>query len=81
MYRDASKVGELKELIKDVYPQPEIVTGDAGAIEVASYPDAESVITGIVGCAGIAPHQCSALTSPTKNIPGCYVEIGVPYTA
>ena len=33
--RDASKVAELKELIKDVSPQPEIMVGDAGAVEVS----------------------------------------------
>ena len=32
--RDASKVSQLKELIKDVHPQPEIMVGDAGAVEV-----------------------------------------------
>lgn len=53
--RDGSKVNELKELIRDAPEQPEIVVGDAGAVEVAVHPDAEAVITGIVGCAGLQP--------------------------
>lgn len=32
--RDASKVSELKALIKDVPQQPEILVGDEGAVEV-----------------------------------------------
>ncbi len=43
--RDASKVGELKERLKGAH-MPEIVVGDAGAVECAQHPDAEAVITG-----------------------------------
>jgi 1-deoxy-D-xylulose-5-phosphate reductoisomerase len=39
----------------DVDPQPIILAGDAGVVEVARYGDAESVVTGIVGCAGLLP--------------------------
>eukprot|EP00882_Tetradesmus_deserticola_P014851 GHRQ01015804.1.p1 GENE.GHRQ01015804.1~~GHRQ01015804.1.p1 ORF type:complete len:440 (+),score=184.76 GHRQ01015804.1:98-1417(+) len=53
--RDASKVQQLQELIKDVSPQPEILIGDEGAVEVARHPDIEAVVTGIVGCAGLLP--------------------------
>jgi 1-deoxy-D-xylulose-5-phosphate reductoisomerase len=53
--KDASKVNELKEAIKDVDQQPEILVGDEGAIEVARHSDAEAVVTGIVGCAGLLP--------------------------
>ena len=58
--RDASKVKDLKELIKDVDKQPEIMTGQQGAIAVAEHPDADAVITGIVGCAGLQP-TCAAI--------------------
>jgi 1-deoxy-D-xylulose-5-phosphate reductoisomerase len=34
--KDASKVKQLQELIKDVSPQPEILVGDEGAVEVRS---------------------------------------------
>ena len=34
--RDASKVPQLRELIADVSPQPEILVGDEGAVEVRS---------------------------------------------
>lgn len=44
--RDASKVEELKELLRGAPVQPEIVVGDEGAVEVAVHPDAEAVITG-----------------------------------
>ena len=58
--RDSSKVQDLKELIKDVEKQPEIVTGQQGAVAVAQHPDADAVITGIVGCAGLQP-TCAAI--------------------
>jgi 1-deoxy-D-xylulose 5-phosphate reductoisomerase len=35
--------------------QPEILVGDEGAVEVARHKDAEAVVTGIVGCAGLLP--------------------------
>ena len=47
--RDASKVAELKEAIQGVQPQPEILVGEEGAIEVARHPDVDAVVTGIVG--------------------------------
>ena len=47
--RDASKVAELKEAIRDVPRQPEILVGDEGAIEVARHPEIDAVVTGIVG--------------------------------
>ena len=47
--RDASKVEELKEAIKGVDRQPEILVGDEGAIEVARHSDVDAVVTGIVG--------------------------------
>jgi len=46
---------ELQAAIADVTPQPILVAGEAGVIEVAAYGDAEAVVTGIVGCAGLLP--------------------------
>ena len=57
---DASKVQQLKELICNVPKQPEIMTGQEGAVAVAKHPDADAVITGIVGCAGLQP-TCAAI--------------------
>ncbi|MGF1934093.1 MAG: 1-deoxy-D-xylulose-5-phosphate reductoisomerase [Nostoc sp. ChiQUE02] len=49
------KLPALKEAIKDLDPQPILLAGDAGVIEVARYGDAQTVVTGIVGCAGLLP--------------------------
>jgi len=51
----AEKLPELREAIKDVNPQPILLAGEAGVIEVARYGDAQTVVTGIVGCAGLLP--------------------------
>ena len=53
--RDETKLTELKEAIADLDYQPTILAGEEGVIEVARYGDAESVVTGIVGCAGLLP--------------------------
>lgn len=53
-------VAALKELIKDAPSQPEIVVGMDGQCAVASHPDIEAVVTGIVGCAGLKP-TCAAI--------------------
>ncbi|MEO1621973.1 MAG: 1-deoxy-D-xylulose-5-phosphate reductoisomerase, partial [Cyanobacteria bacterium J06632_3] len=53
--RDESKLDELKSAIAALDPQPKILAGEAGIVEVARYGDAEAVVTGIVGCAGLLP--------------------------
>lgn len=52
---DESKLSELKAAIADLDPQPILLGGHAGVVEVARYGDAEVVVTGIVGCAGLLP--------------------------
>lgn len=52
---DESKLTELKAALADVDPQPQILAGADGIVEVARYGDAEVVVTGIVGCAGLLP--------------------------
>jgi 1-deoxy-D-xylulose-5-phosphate reductoisomerase len=51
----ADRLGDLKAALADVDPQPQIVAGEEGVAEVARYGDAEAVVTGIVGCAGLLP--------------------------
>ncbi len=52
---DESKLSELKAAIAPLNPQPIILAGEEGIVEVARYGDAEAVVTGIVGCAGLLP--------------------------
>jgi 1-deoxy-D-xylulose-5-phosphate reductoisomerase len=52
---DAEKLPDLKAAIANLDPQPILVAGEAGVVEVARYGDAEAVVTGIVGCAGLLP--------------------------
>ncbi|KAL6497469.1 hypothetical protein OROGR_029398 [Orobanche gracilis] len=53
--RNKSLIDELKEILADVKDKPEIISGEQGIIEVARHPDAVTVVTGIVGCAGLKP--------------------------
>eukprot|EP00252_Welwitschia_mirabilis_P021452 TRINITY_DN5510_c0_g1_i1.p1 TRINITY_DN5510_c0_g1~~TRINITY_DN5510_c0_g1_i1.p1 ORF type:complete len:501 (+),score=103.57 TRINITY_DN5510_c0_g1_i1:84-1505(+) len=53
--RDKSLAVELTEALSDTKIKPEIVFGEEGIIEVAKHPEAVSVVTGIVGCAGLKP--------------------------
>ncbi len=50
-----AKLPEFKDAIANLDYHPIIVAGAQGTIEVAGYGDAQSVVTGIVGCAGLLP--------------------------
>jgi 1-deoxy-D-xylulose-5-phosphate reductoisomerase len=50
-----NQLQDLKSLISDLDYTPIILAGTEGVIEVARYGDSESVVTGIVGCAGLLP--------------------------
>ena len=49
------KLPELQNAIADMPNPPKILVGGEGVAEVARYGDSESVVTGIVGCAGLLP--------------------------
>jgi 1-deoxy-D-xylulose-5-phosphate reductoisomerase len=52
----AEKEGELRERLKAAgVPAPEIVVGEMGQTAVAVAPGADTVVTGVVGCAGLLP--------------------------
>lgn len=53
--RNEALIDELREAIADVEHKPEIIPGEEGLVEVARHPDAATVVTGIVGCAGLKP--------------------------
>lgn len=48
-------IQELRDAIADIDPQPILLAGETGVVEVAKYGDARAVVTGIVGCAGLLP--------------------------
>ncbi len=52
---EAAKLPELKAAIADLDPQPILLAGEEGVIEVARFAAADVVVTGIVGCAGLLP--------------------------
>jgi 1-deoxy-D-xylulose-5-phosphate reductoisomerase len=52
---NGKKLAELREAIASVANPPQILIGQDGICEVARYGDAASVVTGIVGCAGLLP--------------------------
>ena len=53
--QDEALLADLKQAIADVIPQPIVLAGQEGIVEVARFGDAEVVVTGIVGCAGLLP--------------------------
>ncbi|MGK7908368.1 MAG: 1-deoxy-D-xylulose-5-phosphate reductoisomerase [Synechococcus sp.] len=52
---NSNKFNELKAVLSGCEPAPKVVAGNEGVCEVAAYGDAELVVTGIVGCAGLLP--------------------------
>jgi 1-deoxy-D-xylulose-5-phosphate reductoisomerase len=52
---DTSQLPRLEEALADLSPQPLLLAGEEGVVEVARYGNSEAVVTGIVGCAGLLP--------------------------
>jgi len=53
--RDETKYSELKEALESAGWKGDVVAGEQGVVEAARYGDADVVVTGIVGCAGLLP--------------------------
>jgi 1-deoxy-D-xylulose-5-phosphate reductoisomerase len=53
--QNEAKLLELHEAISNVPDKPILLAGKEAICEVASYGKSESVVTGIVGCAGLLP--------------------------
>jgi 1-deoxy-D-xylulose-5-phosphate reductoisomerase len=53
--KDANKLTQLYDALSDLDYKPILLAGEGSISEVASYGDAQSVVTGIVGCAGLLP--------------------------
>ncbi|HNU07008.1 MAG TPA: 1-deoxy-D-xylulose-5-phosphate reductoisomerase, partial [Pyrinomonadaceae bacterium] len=51
--RDEPAAGELASKLRD--HKPEIVTGEAGLVAVATHPQAEAVVSATVGAVGFVP--------------------------
>lgn len=52
---DPNQLPELEAALADLPQKPQLVAGEAGIATVAAYGDADVVVTGIVGCAGLVP--------------------------
>ncbi|QLL30023.1 1-deoxy-D-xylulose-5-phosphate reductoisomerase [Thermosynechococcus sichuanensis E542] len=52
---DPKQLPELEAALADLPQKPQLVAGEAGMATVAAYGDADVVVTGIVGCAGLVP--------------------------
>lgn len=52
---DENQLRNLKDALASLDHSPIILAGEGGVAEVARYGDAQSVVTGIVGCAGLLP--------------------------
>ncbi|WJI26321.1 1-deoxy-D-xylulose-5-phosphate reductoisomerase [Thermosynechococcus sp. B1] len=52
---DAKQLPELEAALADLPQKPQLVAGESGIATVAAYGDADVVVTGIVGCAGLVP--------------------------
>ncbi|WP_298611820.1 1-deoxy-D-xylulose-5-phosphate reductoisomerase [uncultured Thermosynechococcus sp.] len=52
---DPNQLPELEAALADLPQKPHLVAGEAGIAAVAAYGDADVVVTGIVGCAGLVP--------------------------
>lgn len=50
-----TQLPELKNAIASLDYSPKLLAGEDAIAEVATYGDAETVVTGIVGCAGLLP--------------------------
>ncbi len=52
---DSSKLQDLTDALGDMKPKPVLLGGPEGVCQVAAWGSAQTVVTGIVGCAGLLP--------------------------
>ena len=50
---DETKIDRIKELLAG--ENVEILSGEEGSVKVATIPEVELVVSGVVGCAGLVP--------------------------
>ncbi len=53
--RNPHQLSLLQDALASIDYSPIILTGEQGVVEVARYGEAETIVTGIVGCAGLLP--------------------------
>jgi 1-deoxy-D-xylulose-5-phosphate reductoisomerase len=53
--RDTARLADLRSALTKLDYKPIILAEEEGIIEVARYGNAETIVTGIVGCAGLLP--------------------------
>ncbi len=60
---DASKIPELLEKLNG--HKVELVAGEAGSVQVATLPEVDLVVSGMVGCAGLVPTYAAVQAGKT----------------
>ncbi len=57
---DPARAGELRERLRRVSPETEVLAGSEGLVQVCELPETDQVMAGIVGAAGLLPNLAAA---------------------
>lgn len=60
---DTTKIPELREKLNGY--KVELVAGEAGSVQVATLPEVDLVVSGVVGCAGLVPTYAAVQAGKT----------------